>query len=199
MQKLKRDQEQQRSVWRAGTNRRCGRFFLLSLVFCGLLLSWQPFVGAQPAPRQKSDSITDEDPFRLPALEREINPREEEPGEQPRTPAIREQDLPDEDLTAPAPSGEKEPVRETGEQKPTVDQTPETQPTEERTAPSETEEKEAPTATTQEEPPAEESPQSPLPQERLPAVVEERQPTEPSATEPAQEKAAPAPAKGLPS
>ena len=126
MQKLKRDQEQQRSVWRAGTNRRCGRFFLLSLVFCGLLLSWQPFVGAQPAPRQKSDSITDEDPFRLPALEREINPREEEPGEQPRPPAIREQDLQDEDLTAPAPSGEKEPLRGTGEQKPTVNQTPET-------------------------------------------------------------------------
>jgi len=166
MQELKRDQEQQRSMWEAGTNRRCGRFFLLSLVFCGLLLSWQPFVGAQPAPRQKNNSIVDEDPFRLPALERENNPREEEPGEQPRPPAIREQDLPEEDLTAPTPNEEKEPVRETGEQKPAVEHAPAVQPV--------------------------------RPQEELPAVVEEQPPAEPLPTEPAQEKAAPAPAKELP-
>ena len=170
MREQKPCQEQRLSVWRVGTNRLRARFFLLSLVFVGLLLNWHSFVGAQPTPRQKSDSITDEDPFRLPAREREVNPFEEGHEARPREPAIREQDLPEEDVTAPALSREKEPVPKTGEQKPALEHAPAVRPALPR---------EQSPAGVEERQPAEPSVTKPAPEKTAPEAAKELPPGHP--------------------
>ncbi len=159
-----------------------GDLFLLGFVCGSILLGWYPFVGAQSVSGQKSSPVTDEDPFRLPALEREVDPLGDVQDDQPQTPPIREQDLPEEGPAAPIPS---------------VESSPSLPPSQKQAPPSEARDEQVPVST-EEEPPAEETEKSPSQQEPRPVVSEEQPSAEPPAAEAGQERATPPPTREMP-
>src|SRR5262249_29974001 len=120
--------------------------FILSLVGGGLLLSWFSWVEAQPAPARKPGAAASEDPFSLPAQEREVNPLGDVPENQPRTPPIREQDLPEREIGIPQPEEERRvpQLPETETNTPTVEQPVDIPPREEQAVPTEPVEAPAP-------------------------------------------------------
>jgi len=185
MRKLKRFQRQRRFLLRVVVDRWWRNILVLTLVFGGVWLNWIAFVGAQPAPARKPGAVLDEDPFRLPAREREVNPLGDAPEEKPRTPPLREQDLPEQDIPAPTSSGEtgtpQPPAPEADT--PTVEQPAVTPSREEREVPAQPVEEPASPSATEEKPPV---------------PVEKSRSAEPVVTEPRPEKAEPVPTRELP-
>lgn len=170
------------------------------LVLGVVSLGWNVLVDAQPAPTRRPGTTLEENPFRLPAREREVDPPGDVPEEQPRAPQIREQDLPEQEIP---PSASRE---ETGTSPPPASDT-ETpvveQPTvpparEEQAVPAEPEEPPAPPSVTEEAPPVERTQNPSAPQENPPASVEKPRPTEPVVNDPHPQKTEPAPARELP-
>ena len=186
MRKRDGSQERRRSLWQvvhSSIDHWVGGLLLLGFVSGSVLLSWSVFVDAQPLPGQKRTTVPDEDPFRLPAREREIDPSEATE-EQPRTPPIREQDLP-----------EEEPATLT----PNVENRPSQSPTQEQAAPSEAGKERDATSTTEKSPPVEELRSSPPAQDETPAVPKEPDPLATPPTKPSPEEIVPALPRQLPS
>jgi Tol biopolymer transport system component len=123
MRERKRMQEQSHFLWRVVVDYRWRNFLVVAFVLGPMLLSWNVLVGAQPTPARKPNTVLDEDPFRLPAREREVNPLGDVPEEQPRTPPIREQDLPEQEIPASTSSEETGTPQPSTEEEPPVERT----------------------------------------------------------------------------
>lgn len=177
--------ERKCSLWRFISSLGFRRRILLGYLCGGLLFGWLSLVGAQP----KS-----EDPFRLPAQEREVDVPETT-DEFPRTPPLGEQDLPYEAPPAPATNVEGQPSLPSDEREQSPVAEPSVTRPEERVVPSTREEQTGPA--TQGEPPAEETRSQPTRNE-TPDGIPGQKSVEPPSTPPVHEQTAPTPPRQLP-